>query len=489
MEEIAIHIKKYKNIKNQTFCFNPKFECEFDESKNKFKFNKKENYINIFSKNINIMAIVGKNGTGKSSILKAFLEETYRLEKNNKKIKKYSKISTNNFVTIYWDYSITDEGFLEYEPDVDDCIYKKRRTYITLPAKVDNKSNSNIDLHKDIQNLARNILKIDNIDILIKDFFDIDKILILGNLNSHSEINKETNNTKYFSDTYGKKLKRGENTYKNKNIYVLDYSKHNIDLIHKEINNIKLIDFISKNNKKLLFLSFGEIQLLKILCNIQSLINEITNDEKNVLFLLDELELGLHPQWQKMIINLLSKMTTKNDKKVYFVLTSHSPFILSDLPKENIIFLDKFDDKTEKKYPKLETKDLENGNCINVSKHIELKTFGANIHTLLSNGFFMSDGLMGEFAKSKITKILRFLNNDNKFIDLSRNIKIPFLIPENYLAKNLKPIIKSIGEDFLRNKLLNLYHNKFIKDEKEKEKQILKNKIEELQKQLRELNV
>ncbi|MDN5110910.1 AAA family ATPase [Aliarcobacter butzleri] len=473
MERIAIHIESYKNIKNQTFCFNPKFECKYDENKKKINFAKKKNYINIFPKNINITAIVGKNGTGKSSILKAFLEEIYRLEKkkNNKDIAQYSEISVDNYITIYWDYSITDEGFLEFEPDAKYCIYENNRVFLTLPAKVDNNNDSNIDLHKDIQNLARNILKIDNIDILIKDFFDIDKILILGNLTSDSEINKETNNIKYFSDTYGKELKKGKN---NQNIYVFNYSKNNIDLIHKEIDKIKLIDFISKDHKKLLFLSFGEIQLLKILCNIQSLINNITNDDKNILFLLDELELGLHPQWQKKIINLLSKMKTKKNKKVYFVLTSHSPFILSDIPKDNIIFLDKFDDKTKEKYSNLDTKDLENGSCINVSKHIKLKTFGANIHTLLSNGFFMSDGLMGEFAKSKITEILKFLNDKEKLKTIKK--------------EQIKPIIESIGEDFLRNKLLNLYRKKLTEDEKEKEKLILRNKIDELQKQYNELN-
>ena len=82
------------------------------------------------------------------------------------------------------------------------------------------------------------------------------------------------------------------------------------------------------------------------------------------------------------------------NKKFHLVFSSHSPFILSDLLKENVIFLE----NGIQVYP------FEDGK----------QTFGANIHTLLSHGFFMSDGLMGEFAKSKITKILRFLNNDNK---------------------------------------------------------------------------
>lgn len=172
------------------------------------------------------------------------------------------------------------------------------------------------------------------------------------------------------------------------------------------------------------------------------------------------------------LITSIEKIIKNKNLFVYIIPITHSPFIISDLQKGNTIFLER-------------TKD---GNCKNVSKDIKLKTFGANIHTSLSDGFFMSDGLMGEFAKSKITKILRFLNNDNKFIDLSLNTKIPFLIPKNYLAKGLKPIIVSIGEDFLRNKLLTLYYKKFTNDKKEIEKQILKNKIDELQKQYNELD-
>ena len=62
-----------------------------------------------------------------------------------------------------------------------------------------------------------------------------------------------------------------------------------------------------------------------------------------------------------------------------------------------------------------------------------------------------------EVATSKITEILEFLNDKKELKTIKK--------------EQIKPIIKSIGEDFLRKKLLNLYRNKFIKDEKEKEKE------------------
>ena len=73
---------------------------------------------------------------------------------------------------------------------------------------------------------------------------------------------------------------------------------------------------------------------------------------------------------------------------------------------------------------------------------------------------------MGEFAKNKITKILNFLNGKNKFIDTPLN--------------QIKPIIEIIGEDFLREKLLKMYNEKFRIKSKDDEIKELKAEIERL---------
>lgn len=111
------------------------------------------------------------------------------------------------------------------------------------------------------------------------------------------------------------------------------------------------------------------------------------------------------------------------------------------------------------------------GNCKNASKHIELKTFGANIHTLLSNGFFMSDGLMGEFAKNKINEAIDNLHGKS----------------QSLLQKQIKSIIDTIGEPFLQIKLEQMYKEKFgledeIKELEKRQKEI-NLKIEQLKKQ------
>jgi len=95
----------------------------------------------------------------------------------------------------------------------------------------------------------------------------------------------------------------------------------------------------------------------------------------------------MHPDWQKKLLNYLIEMFKDRKQEFHFIFTTHSPFMISDLPKENIIFLK--DGKQDKGV-----------------KHNQ--TFGANIHTLLSDSFFMDDGLMGEFAKGKINEIIDF---------------------------------------------------------------------------------
>ena len=80
MELVYLWVDSYKNIKNQGFNFSPRFECEFkngnlticDKKKKECKNN--EYLENFFGENINVTAIVGENGSGKSSLVKNIIE-------------------------------------------------------------------------------------------------------------------------------------------------------------------------------------------------------------------------------------------------------------------------------------------------------------------------------------------------------------------------------------------------------------------------------
>jgi len=157
-----------------------------------------------------------------------------------------------------------------------------------------------------------------------------------------------------------------------------------------------------------------------------------TKDFEYINLVLDEIELYYHPEWQRTylydLLEYLKKMDPRNlnnFKGINITFITHSPFILSDIPDQNILR-------------------LENGEP---SDKLFGKTFGANIHDLLTNDFFLKKGSMGEFAKSKIETVIRDLQGEETF-------------SKGY-QKNIWNTIDLIGEDILRNSLISLYNKKF----------------------------
>lgn len=172
---------------------------------------------------------------------------------------------------------------------------------------------------------------------------------------------------------------------------------------------------------------------------------------RNIFILLDEIENNLNPNWQKKLLSVLIDISSAYSINIHFIITTHSPFILSDLPKENVIFLE----KGKQVYPFEDNQ----------------QTFGANIHTLLSHGFFMKDGLMGEFAKDKIDKAIKYLNQkaiSKEELDYCENI------------------ISIIGEPIIKRELQRMLKNKMELSNKE-EIDTIKEEIKELTEKLEKL--
>lgn len=232
--------------------------------------------------------------------------------------------------------------------------------------------------------------------------------------------------------------------------------EYNIDL--KTLKSSKISDYIKpgffwvdieiKNDEsiELSKLSSGEQQMIfninTILYHLRNL-DSIENIEEldrivytNANIILDEIELYYHPDSQRSFIKELTdelkrfgKNGTKNIKGINILLLTHSPFILSDIPSNNILRLD-------------------NGE---VSKNEFSQTFGANIHELLANDFFLENGFMGEFAKGKINDVIQFLTLKINEQELKVLKKVNQL--EDYEKSKIKYL-----EDFnvsLNNKLTN----------------------------------
>lgn len=171
-------------------------------------------------------------------------------------------------------------------------------------------------------------------------------------------------------------------------------------------------------------LSSGEYALLALFGRINSVLKKDLN--KNIILLLDEAELSLHPHWQVCFLKTMLNFMVKEfaEKKVQIILTSHSPFIVSDLPSNCIILLERDGYKVKLKEQ--------------LSKNKE--TFGANIHHLFMENFFMQDSLMGEFAREKINDLAKVIYERDTFS------------PEEY--DFYKRSVQMIGEPFIRTKLL-----------------------------------
>lgn len=177
-------------------------------------------------------------------------------------------------------------------------------------------------------------------------------------------------------------------------------------------------------------MSSGERQLLMILSGILYHVTNLSTSAEGTFnyphanIILEEIELYSHPEYQRQfltkLIGLLEKMDFGKIRDVNILMVTHSPFILSDIPKSNVLF-------------------LENGKPV---EPMQENTFGANIYSLLKNGFFLSGMPMGDFAKKKINALFEKLNDGH-------------FSTEEYKA--MENEILMVGEPYLRGKLLELY--------------------------------
>jgi len=221
----------------------------------------------------------------------------------------------------------------------------------------------------------------------------------------------------------------------------------NTDILLKEKNSDKEEYSFSK-------LSSGEKQLVyttsSILYHIRNL-NSIKGNRRRLRYnhiniILDEIELYFHPEHQRIFVNTIIRYIENmqfNIESLNILMATHSPFILSDIPKNNVLFLD-------------------NGKP--VVERIQEDTFGANIHNLLQNGFFLNGVPIGDFAKQKINQMFARLHKGECTDELFKEILL-------------------VGEPFIKSQLLKKY-NELEPSKKYKE---LAEEIEKLRADIKEL--
>ncbi len=219
---------------------------------------------------------------------------------------------------------------------------------------------------------------------------------------------------------------------------------------------------VVENESSYEFLSSGEQQLINALntiyyhlSNLESVFNSINNERieyRNICILLDEIELYFHPNFQRRFIYELilgiSELNLKHIQNINIVFCTHSPFILSDIPSSNIIRLDKGIQLAQNKFP---------------------ETFGANIHELLANDFFLQKGFIGEFANQSIKKLIMYLE---AIISQKEQEQTQRQIKNQWSKDDVKGFIDLLGEPLIRNSLLDLYNKAFFSNNEQIDSEI-----------------
>ncbi len=200
--------------------------------------------------------------------------------------------------------------------------------------------------------------------------------------------------------------------------------------------------------------SSGESALLQLAARLYDFKVKNSDDvaDKPILLLLDEADMFLHPEWQRIFIEKIINLTGtvfKSASSIQIILATHSPIMLSDIPKQNTIFLKKEDDKVTV-----------------VDESAE--TFAANIYSLFKNSFFIDNSMIGSFAERELKTLAKEINYINEESDI----------------KNIKARIQAIGDDFVRKQFLDLF-NMRVNAESEIDK--LRREVKELEGRIKKM--
>ena len=163
----------------------------------------------------------------------------------------------------------------------------------------------------------------------------------------------------------------------NKQVFAIKHInlKKFIDCNHNK-RDIKIIKY--KN------LSDGEHQFLQIHGSMMML------SQSGNLFLLDEPETHFNPMWRSKMVKMFEMIANKKERHAQdILLTTHSPFILSDSHEENIFKFSKKDARVT----------YVNG------KEFDITTYGASVGLLLEY-IFGQENSMGDLAFEKLQKTI-----------------------------------------------------------------------------------
>ena len=188
------------------------------------------------------------------------------------------------------------------------------------------------------------------------------------------------------------------------------------------------LEWISSGEKQLMY------QLSTIayhMININS-VSTVNLRYHNINILLDEIEICYHPDFQRMFIDrlleVLKNLPFYEHFRIHILITTHSPFVLSDIMSTQIMYLREGHQLTE---AELETM---------------LNPFAANVNDILHQSFFLSEGFMGRYAQRKIMEVANYLWAK----PLGEGAR-------NWNVEDVQKLIECIDEPYIRRQMETLY--------------------------------
>ena len=209
------------------------------------------------------------------------------------------------------------------------------------------------------------------------------------------------------------------------------------------IRDFKKVFKVYLNNN----ISEGELQLINTYSGIYYALTNGYKNQKSAIILLDEPDKSFHPMWISSFIDNLVKLVESidNDMKYQFIISTHSPFMLSDVPKDCITCIDIVDHQR----------------IISKAK----KSFASNYYDIIKDTFFLEDSV-GMFAKGKINEMIEVIDNiDNNINEekIKRINEMISVIDDNYLRNVLHSELNKKLSNFNQKMALELEQENLIK--------------------------
>lgn len=195
----------------------------------------------------------------------------------------------------------------------------------------------------------------------------------------------------------------------------------------------KPVSFTSLSSGEKLF-TYTISSILYHILNIKSVrSSRIYYRSMNIV--MDELELCFHPEMQRRFVQKLiatiEHLHLNTHCSFNFLLVTHSPFILSDIPNDRILFLKEGED---------------------VGDGMDVNPFGTNINEVLVHNFFLGqNGFLGDVSQQWINSLLEYLQRGKNKNGIWSRARAEYFINQ------------IVGDKFLKEWLGELLYNSNVK--------------------------